>query len=490
MHLPSLPCHSAIPTRKGVLVVTLIAAVASILRVHVIDQHDKNWWSRIETSPPQPPSEEPPYDSSLDHEINTVPTPLNSRVVDEHDDSKWWIGTSQVNNMSHPHMGARHPNGTIGMIVDPSPNRLRAFQLDDVDREVICPNADEGADRAGIEGKGGHKVLQRIRNGIKRSQDFLKRQQQMIDEGKFSAKDGNVTRQTRSKILCMVYTVYLPGDEHKNLKAQAGTWAGQCDGFIAASNFTDHSVGAIDLLHLGPEEYGNMWQKTRSILAYAHDNYREDYDFFYMGGDDIFVAVDNLRAHLDGPEVSELENGYVDIIALHLSKSLGTTTENLRPRPLLFGSPMHWKGCLFPSGGSGYTLNRAALDIFAEDGLPSFSPNTTDPREDLFIGSYFCSKGVFVSDSRDANNGTRYAGSGENSFNFDGKRSPISPQFLCRRYGICYNIGIDSASDQQIGFHLKDDKTRLQDLNRTVSDILYRYFTFLHGMSDDLCVEN
>jgi len=125
--------------------------------------------------------------------------------------------------------GVRHPNGSIGMIVDPSPNRLRAFQLDDVNREVICPDdadkdadADTDTDRSWIEGKGGHKVLQRIRSGIKRSQEFLKIQQQMIDEGKFSAEDGgNVTRQTRSKILCMFYTLHLPGDEHNNLKAQS-----------------------------------------------------------------------------------------------------------------------------------------------------------------------------------------------------------------------------------------------------------------------------
>jgi len=33
MHLPSLPCHSAIPTMKGILVVTLILAVASIASI-------------------------------------------------------------------------------------------------------------------------------------------------------------------------------------------------------------------------------------------------------------------------------------------------------------------------------------------------------------------------------------------------------------------------------------------------------------------------
>ena len=44
--------------------------------------------------------------------------------------------------------------------------------------------------------------------------------------------------------------------------------------------------------------------------------------------------------------------------------------------------------------------------------------------------------------------------------------------------------------NKKIGFHLKDDKASLQILNRTISDSLYRYFTFLRGMSDDLCVEH
>lgn len=133
-------------------------------------------------------------------------------------------------------------------------------------------------------------------------------------------------------------------------------------------------------------------------------------------------------------------------------------------------------------------MNRAALDVFALE-LPSFLHNSTDSREDVFIGSYFCTKGVFVSDSRDSNNGTRYAESAESSFNFDGKRSPYSPGLLRRKFGIRYNTGIYFAPDQQIGFYLKTEKSMLPDLNRTVSDSLYRYFTFLRGMSDDLCVE-
>ena len=74
----------------------------------------------------------------------------------------------------------------------------------------------------------------------------------------------------RSHILCMIYTVHIENNPHANVRAQADkTWGRQCDGFIAASNLTDHSVGAmmIDLAHNGEEEYANMWQKTRTFHA-------------------------------------------------------------------------------------------------------------------------------------------------------------------------------------------------------------------------------
>ena len=95
------------------------------------------------------------------------------------------------------------------------------------------------------------------------------------------------------------------------------TWGWKCDKLFAASDLTsvanisitknDHNdthqssngnenhnhnhigfddkidivnFGAIDLPHFGKEEYNNMWQKTRSIFGYVHDNYISDYDYF------------------------------------------------------------------------------------------------------------------------------------------------------------------------------------------------------------------
>jgi len=427
--------------------------------------------SRIPSkSPSKSPSENPSFKPSREPKFPSG-------------NDKWWKGC-QEGNTTHPHMGARHPNGTLGMIVDPSPHRLRLFHNDDVDEEVIYPNGTR--DAAGIEGPGGFEVLKKIRTGLSQSREFLKKQQLAIDDGKtsFFSADGNVTVRTRrSKVLCLIYTVYIPGDNHKNVKAQAGTWAKQCDGFIAASNFTDHSVGAIDLPHFGHEEYGNMWQKVRSMWAYAYDHYLDDYDFFHIGGDDTYVAIDNLRAYLDGPEVSRLENGHLDCIALTLKAAgLSKATEDLRPRPLLFGTPMMLQDWQFPAGGSGYTLNRAALDLFGKVGLPSFMSETIDSKEDFFMGRFFQDNGVGVSDTTDNKNGQRYAGSAQNSFQFRGV-GPTQPKFMTRKFGIKFNNGIDHASDQQIGFHLKDDLKMLQSMNHTVSDSIYRYFTFLQNVS-------
>ena len=47
--------------------------------------------------------------------------------------------------------------------------------------------------------------------------------------------------------------------------------------------------------HEGPEEYENMWQKSRAIWKYIYFHYRDDFDWFVLGGDDVFLIVENLR---------------------------------------------------------------------------------------------------------------------------------------------------------------------------------------------------
>ncbi|CAN0361937.1 unnamed protein product, partial [Phaeothamnion confervicola] len=102
------------------------------------------------------------------------------------------------------------------------------------------------------------------------------------------------------RIFCAVYT--YSKNHQTQMKAIRETWASRCDGFVGFSDVEDHSVPVIGLQHDGPEEYHNIWQKVRSAWKYIHHWYRDDFDWFVIGGDDIFLILENFR------RVSQKEN--------------------------------------------------------------------------------------------------------------------------------------------------------------------------------------
>lgn len=397
--------------------------------------------------------------------------------------------------------GARHPNGTVGMIVDPSPERLHLPVHDLTTNSLFCPPGPashhaNSSSIVGFEGKEANAVLQKIRRGVITSRAYLQSLQHSNDHDTFNAavleENGSKLQRRKSRILCMVYTVCIPGENnHSNVRSQAETWGRQCDGFIAASNFTDHSVGAIDLVHNGPEEYANMWQKVRSMLAYAYQHYYHDFDFFHICGDDVYIAMDNLRAYLDGPEVIRLEDGYIDKISSGFGGSDHRQVNeaikrwsSVRPRPLLFGLPFKHKNMPVVGGGPGYTLNRATLKFFSEHILYQFLPNAVDSREDMFIGGALSERGILVSDTKDTHDGDRYGESATTIYNFKGV-SPTGTKWLTQRFGLKYNVGIDSISEQFIASHLKDSKKEMLQINRTIPELMHRYHVILNGLCEN-----
>lgn len=62
-----------------------------------------------------------------------------------------------------------------------------------------------------------------------------------------------------------------------------------------------YCVPRFKIKHEGPEEWGNMWQKSRAIWKYINFHYKDDFDWFILGGDDIFIIVENLRKVLLQP---------------------------------------------------------------------------------------------------------------------------------------------------------------------------------------------
>eukprot|EP00529_Nitzschia_sp_RCC80_P022297 CAMPEP_0113480372 /NCGR_PEP_ID=MMETSP0014_2-20120614/21840_1 /TAXON_ID=2857 /ORGANISM="Nitzschia sp." /LENGTH=479 /DNA_ID=CAMNT_0000373797 /DNA_START=23 /DNA_END=1462 /DNA_ORIENTATION=+ /assembly_acc=CAM_ASM_000159 len=397
---------------------------------------------------------------------------------------------------------------------DATTKRIKPFFLFDNDKHVlleeekasfwrdrICPlkndeNPNNQPQQQGtstltyLEGDGGHQILQKIRSDNSTSEQ----QQQQSASG----PDASVTvrgKKTKKKILCMVYTMYTKDNHHSSVESQARTWGRQCDGFFAASNMTQPDINAVNLPHDGEEAYGNMWQKVRSMWSYAYRHYLNEYDYFHIVGEDVYVYVPNMRSYLDGPEVERLEydgpvNDAIYSWKLRTGQINATTTttsvssDSSLPRPVFLGIPVGFRQLFFPAGGPGYTMNRRALEIFGSKSLEICMTDAVDPREDVFVAQCLDNEGVFLSDTRhDDTKGTRYGESAESEYT--GK---VPYRNNLPRLGIVYNqAGLERVSDDFFSFHLKNEKNRLTQMNRSMPDLIYRYHTVLHGYEDKIC---
>lgn len=145
--------------------------------------------------------------------------------------------------------------------------------------------------------------------------------------------------------------LYTMKEQHAtNIRAIRETWASYCDGFLAFSTADDPRIPAISLPHEGKEEYNNMWQKVRSIWKFVGTHYIDDFDFFFQGGEDLFVIPQNLKRYLR------------DL----LLKNDGRTPDDD------FFVGRRFKGYgpnnYFNSGGAGYALSRGTLRRYIQGG--------------------------------------------------------------------------------------------------------------------------
>jgi len=199
--------------------------------------------------------------------------------------------------------------------------------------------------------------------------------------------DNNETKTKKApRILCMVYT--MEQNHHTSIRAIRETWAGGCDGFLAFSTKDDPRIPAISLPHEGPEEYNNMWQKVRSIWRFVGTHYLDDFDFFFQGGEDLYVLPQNLRRYL-------------------------ATAVDDPTRDDFFGGRRFQQSehVFFNSGGAGYALSQATLKKFVTAGLdhPKCFPHSHTATEDVMIAR--CLKEVFdigIVDTRDATGRERF----------------------------------------------------------------------------------
>lgn len=199
-------------------------------------------------------------------------------------------------------------------------------------------------------------------------------------------KIAHATRDDKPTIFCGIYT--MEAAHSKTIRAMRETWAPRCDGWLAFSTKSDPRIPALNIEHQGKEEYTNMWQKSRAIWKYIGENYMDKYDYFILGGEDLFLIVDNLRAYLatlpGGPEADHF---------------VGRRFKGQGPNNY------------FNSGGAGYVLSRATLRKYITRGFthPDCAPEEHSAMEDVFMAQ--CLRRVFkigLTDTRDAKGRERF----------------------------------------------------------------------------------
>lgn len=199
----------------------------------------------------------------------------------------------------------------------------------------------------------------------------------VLDAVPIVAQPPNDNDSNAPRILCMLYTV--ESAHATTIRAIRETWASHCDGFLAFSTANDPRIPAISLEHEGKEEYGNMWQKVRSIWKFVGTHYLEQFDWFFQGGDDLFVLPQNLRNYLGTLDAKK------EYFVGRRFKGYGDHN-------------------YFNSGGSGYALSRETLRKYVTEGWsdPACSPNRTTAMEDVMIAQ--CLRKLFqigLTDTRD-----------------------------------------------------------------------------------------
>eukprot|EP00752_Nemacystus_decipiens_P004620 g4217.t1 len=265
---------------------------------------------------------------------------------------------------------------------------------------------------------------------------------------------------TTPRVFCGIFT--HQANHATKVKAIKETWASHCDGFVAFSDVADVQLGTFKIKHEGPEEYDNMWQKSRAIWKYINFHYKNDFDWFLLGGDDIFVMVENLRKYLLSDEIEiaagGLEGGGTN--AMYLGRRLRRYWEDL---------------LIFNHGGPSYVLNQASVGLLAsrlDD--DSSQPHTRRSWEDLLVGRILKKSGVEAFDTRDALGRERfhpYTPATHLGFRLSDKLEDESSKGLHGWYplhAIDLKFGRECCSHDSISFHYVDE-----DLMRRLYHLVY-----------------
>jgi len=206
-----------------------------------------------------------------------------------------------------------------------------------------------------------------------------------------------------------------------------------------------------------------MWLKIRSMWQYAYKHYRDDYDYFHIGGDDHYMIPDNFRYMVSQPKFQQ---------------------QNNMGKPLFLGGSMTdypRTDTRYCGGGSGYTLNKAALNTLIEDLFDTHvcRPHYAASDEDRIISHCFQSIGLSCMDTNDDDDEARYH---QANAEFHATWTHDTPHVwrakeLLESHNIVSKEMMGQISGTSVSFHLKGKARGVRDRG------IRRY----HAILNDMC---
>lgn len=105
------------------------------------------------------------------------------------------------------------------------------------------------------------------------------------------AMDNSVESVKKIRVLCFLNT--MPASHSSKAVHIRNTWHKHCDKLLFASTLMDMNLGAMGFNVTNDHQH--LWGKVKLMFQHIHDNFLDNYDWFFKGDDDTFLIAENMK---------------------------------------------------------------------------------------------------------------------------------------------------------------------------------------------------
>ncbi|CAG0902423.1 unnamed protein product [Darwinula stevensoni] len=241
------------------------------------------------------------------------------------------------------------------------------------------------------------------------------------------------------KVACMVVTT----PKYHMLRAVhvMATWGRHCNWIVFLTSKRDPLLREVIITPSEDENYDRLWWKVSHGFKMVHSKYLDMADFFVKADDDTYIVMENLKHFIMAKDLMGLEEPLY--MGLHLFPL--PNYESLK-KDLPKG---------FFSGGNGYILNKAALDLLVKKGLgPSGDCHQLEEHhgEDVAMGHCMTSLGAKFVDTDDPDGRHRFVPYLPHVF-LPSSHLPVDGSWMESQMPAGVSLGLQCCSPELISIH-------------------------------------